>query len=137
MSSFPPDNNANIPAAPPIVASSMRCAQCGYDLTGAMIGGYCSECGLSVAETIRRQSIGLQSSGRATACMVVGILSIALCMILGPVAIVLYYKAMAQINTGGYSESSRTMAKAGLIMGIIGTCIGALYAIIFAIGISM
>ena len=119
---------------PPVVASTVRCAQCGYDLTGATVGGTCSECGLSVAESIRRQTMGPQTSGYATACMVVGILSIAACMVLGPVAIILYYRARAQMATGGYSEGSRAMAKAGFIMGIIGTCIIGLYGLLIGFG---
>lgn len=116
---------------PPMVSSAVRCAQCGYDLTGATIGGYCSECGLSVAESIRRQTGGTQTSGLATACLVVGILSIVACPLLGPVAIILYYSARSQMGAGGFSESSHTLAKAGLIMGIIGTCIIGVYALLF------
>jgi hypothetical protein len=122
---------------PPIVASTMRCSQCGYDLTGAIVGGVCPECGMSVAESIGRMTQGVKSCGAATACMVLGICSIAVCMLCGPVAIFLYYKAVKQINTGGYSDSSRTMAKAGLIMGIIGTCIVGVYALLFGLGALM
>ena len=123
--------------APPITPTSMRCAQCGYDLSGAAIGGVCAECGLSVAETIRRQTQGLRSSGVATTCMVLGILSIAVCMPLGPVAIIWYFRAMKEIGQGGYNDGSRSMAKAGLIMGIIGTAIIALYAVIVLLGLAL
>ena len=123
--------------APPITPTSMRCAQCGYDLSGAAIGGVCAECGLSVAETIRRQTQGTKSSGKATTCMVIGIISVAVCMPLGPIAIVLYFGAMKELSQGGFSDSSRTMAKAGLIMGIIGTCITGMYALILVLGIAL
>ena len=121
--------------APPITPTFMRCAQCGYDLTGAAIGGVCAECGLAVAETIRRQTQGAKSSGVATTCLVLGILSVAVCMPLGPIAIFWYFRAMKDIGQGGYSEGSKSMAKAGLITGIIGTVITLLYAAIAGLGI--
>ena len=92
---------------------------------------------MSVAATIQSRSYGTKSCGKATACMVLGIVSIAACMLCGPVAIFLYYLAKAEMDRGGYSESSRTMAKAGLITGIIGTGILALYGFILLLGVSL
>jgi len=53
--------------------------------------------------------------------MILGILSLILCAVLGPVAIFSYYTAKKEMAIGGYSKSSHSMAKAGLIMGIIST----------------
>lgn len=53
--------------------------------------------------------------------MVLGIISLVACALLGPIAIFAYYSAKKEMAVGGYSKSSHTMAKAGLIMGIIST----------------
>ncbi len=59
--------------------------------------------------------------------MVVGILSLTFCPLLGIVAIVLYVMAQSQLATGIYAQSSRGMATAGLILGMIGTLITLAY----------
>lgn len=115
---------------PPISPSFVRCIRCGYDLTGAMIGGMCSECGLPVEQSLRARD-GSQSCGSATACLILGILSLTVCGLLGPVAIGLYYSAKGQLARGGFSSSSRTSAKVGLILGIIGTVLTVLYIGLF------
>ena len=56
--------------------------------------------------------------------MILGILSLVTCtfygtVIFGPASIILYYLAKKEMAVGGYSKSSHTMAKSGLIMGII------------------
>ena len=108
-------------AAPPTVQStSFECVSCGYNLTGATIGGLCPECGLPIAQSLRRTSV-LKSSGQATAALIIGILSLVMCIGLGPVAIALAYSAMVQIRRGGYTSGSKGMATAGLVMGGLST----------------
>ena len=53
--------------------------------------------------------------------MVLGILSLVVCGLLGPVAIALYFSATKEISRGGYTRGSKTMAQAGLVMGVIST----------------
>lgn len=110
----------------------MRCVRCGYDLTGSTVGGVCSECGLPVEQSLKARD-GTQSCGTATACMIIGILSLTVCGVLGPVAIALYYSAMGQIKQGGYSSASHSMAKAGLILGIIATLLTVLFCGFFVL----
>ncbi len=38
-----------------IAATEFVCVKCGYDLTGAAIGGVCAECGTSVDKSLRAQ----------------------------------------------------------------------------------
>lgn len=112
-----------------ITASSLRCAACGYDLTGAMIGGVCPECGTSVERSLQARGEP-PSCGAATACMVFGILSLVVCGVLGPVAIILYVTAIREMNRSTYARASHTMATAGLVMGIISTSIMVIFALI-------
>jgi hypothetical protein len=107
-----------------ISGTGFQCSRCAYDLSGTPVGGSCPECGQRVEQSLRAGA-GQRSSGRAVACMVLGILSLAVCAVFGPVAIFYYFSAMNEIEQGGYSGGARSMAKAGLIMGIISTAIGA------------
>jgi ribosomal protein S27AE len=76
------------------------CVRCGYDLSASMVGGFCPECGTAIEQSIRRQTASAGSSGTAITCMVLGIVSLAACGLLGPVAIALYYKARNEIDAG-------------------------------------
>lgn len=123
----------------PIGETPYKCGQCGYDLTGSVIGGTCPECGTSVRESLRLGSATHAggSSSTATAAMVLGIISVTVCGLLGPVAIVLYYQARAQVAQGTAPPNSMSMAKAGLILGWISTVLIGLvlifYAVLFAL----
>lgn len=78
-----------------------------------------------------------QSSGKAVASMVLGILSIIipwLGFILGIIAIVLANKAFKEISN--YQLGGRGMAVAGLTTGIIGTAIYGLLIILLIIGLA-
>ncbi len=66
--------------------------------------------------------------------MVTGIASIAACGAVGPIAIVLYFKARKDIRAGLCSTSSSGMATAGLILGIISTVLTVGLAMLFAFG---
>ena len=117
---------------PPIVRSAgVACLHCGYDLTGATIGGTCPECGAPVTPAF--QSTMQPTCGKAIASMVLGICAIVGCalygipsLVCGILAIVFYKQAKRQIAAGGFSPASASMAKAGLICGIIGLILAAL-----------
>mgnify|MGYP005839489497 CR=1 FL=1 len=105
----------------PVQGSDIRCTRCGYDLSGSQVGGSCPECGTRVSESLRPRGTGQQNAPNSVACLVCGILSLTVCGLLGPIAIALYYSAKGHYDGGGYSASSMSMAKAGLITGIIAT----------------
>jgi ABC-type nickel/cobalt efflux system permease component RcnA len=80
-----------------------------------------------------------------TAALVLGIVSIATCWLYGIIAvvcgiigIVLANKATAAYNANptAYTKASFNNAKAGKICAIIGLCLGALYLILLAFGLS-
>lgn len=104
---------------PPINPAGFSCIECGYDISGTPVGGVCPECGKSVEDSLRAVRFGEKHCSNSTTCMVLGILSLFTWGVLGPVAIFSYYTAKREMAVGGYSKSSHTMAKAGLIMGII------------------
>ncbi|MCZ6734267.1 MAG: DUF4190 domain-containing protein [Planctomycetota bacterium] len=105
----------------PIESTEFRCLQCGYDVSGSAVGGTCPECGKPIGESLRATQKGDRSCGSATAALVLGILSLTVCALLGPIAIFAATSAKKEMAVGGYSRGSHTMAKAGLIMGIIST----------------
>ncbi|HRP63633.1 MAG TPA: DUF4190 domain-containing protein [Phycisphaerales bacterium] len=118
----------------PMRSSRIYCVSCRYDLSGATIGGYCSECGTPVADTVRSHHEEKQSS-KATVALILGIVSVAVCMPLGPVAIGIAISARNDMASGGYSRGSRGMASAGLILGILATCFSAFYMLFLGIGV--
>jgi len=134
----PPPGAAN--GAP--VASSVRCLKCGYDLTGVAIGSLCPECGAAVVPAF--QSTSMPVSGKAVASLVLGIVSIPLCVCLGVPSLIcgalaLYFAKVARddIAAGMFSEQSRGMATAGMICGLIGLGLSILHLGYFVTAIVM
>lgn len=113
---------------------------CGYDLLGVRIGDYCPECGTQVLQFGRATN---QSSGKAIASMVLGIVSLVTCGFYGiigmPCAILaLYYgkKARLAIQANTAPASSLGMANAGRVLGWIGVALNAimlLFLLIYAL----
>lgn len=92
------------------------------------------------------QNGGQQSLPNATAVLVLGILSIALCwcygipgITMGIIALVLANKStkMYTANSGAYTESSFKNMKAGKICAIIGTSLSGLYLIFIIVYLSI
>ena len=105
--------------AQPIGPTEFRCAQCGYDVSGSVVGGTCPECGKSIRESLCAAESGAKTCGTATSSMVIGILAFATCGLLGPIAIWLYVNAKNEMTVGGFSRASHAMARAGLVLGIV------------------
>jgi len=124
------------PVPPLISETTITCISCGYNLTGVSIGSNCPECGERVDQSILIRRMGNQSCGYATAALVLGIISLVACFLLGPVAIYYGKKARTLIDAGGYNPSSRGLATAGYVLGIIGTCILCIYVLIFVMMIA-
>jgi len=116
----------------------LRCQQCQADLTGATLGGHCPQCGAPIVASGYQSG---QSSGKAVASLVLGVISIPTCLccgllgvVLGPLAIVFAKMAQNDIERGIASTGSAGMANAGLICGIVGTALGAVSLVLGIIG---
>lgn len=107
--------------------------QCGYDLSGSAVGGSCPECGTPVEHSIRRAASTAQGTGSATTCMVLGILSLVVCAILGPFAIMTYNKYLEEVDRGEASAQGMGMAKAGQICGWISVVLLILQCLFFGL----
>lgn len=129
MSAVPPYD----PPPGQVTESTIHCTGCGYDLSGSALGGYCPECGRSVGESLPRAT-ALTNTPGSVSCMVFGILSLAICAICGPLAIVQYFQVRRADDPRFHNPGSLTMAKAGLIMGMISTAILLLGAALVFLG---
>lgn len=81
------------------------------------------------------------SSTKSVVALILGILSLTCCGFLSGIpAIILGHSELKQIQEGKIPESNRTMAKVGMILGIVGSvlsCLGTLvYVVLIALGIS-
>lgn len=117
------------------------CAHCDYPLRGLTAGALCPECGTPVLESLRATPERLRTSGLAITSMVLGIISVAGCIVYGlpsifcgPGAIVFWWLAKREINEMKVGGASKGIALAGLITGILGTLLGGL-ALFFIISV--
>ena len=77
-----------------------------------------------------------QEDSQATTVLVLGILSLVVCQILGPIAWVMGNNELAGIDAGRRPSQNRGTAQAGRILGIISTVlmiIGVVFLFIFLI----
>ncbi len=103
--------------------TSIRCASCGYDLSGTAVGGVCPECGMLVEETIKAKTRGpdpLPNNGCASWSVGLGILGMCFWPV-APVALALSILANRQMRRGQYAKSSENAAMIGGILGFLGT----------------
>ena len=127
MRDDPPNPPAQPIPATPTGPSRVRCLNCGYDLTGATIGGTCPECGMTIGGGTLANAQGKPTSGNAIASLVLGICSLVLgcgswgvvSLVCGPLAIWFARRARADLEAGGVAESSAGLANAGRVMGWI------------------
>ena len=79
------------------------------------------------------------ASGRGTLVLVLGILSVVCCVLLGPVAWILGKNELEAIAAGRSPAKDEGMARAGMILGIIGTALFAfsLIWVVFFGGLSV
>jgi hypothetical protein len=125
------------PAAAPD-ASRVRCLNCGYDLTGAVIGGTCPECGMKIGGGTLRNFSDLPTSGHAIASLVLGICGIVLgcasygvlSVVCAPLAIFFAGKARKDLEAGTVRPSSAGLATAGRVMGWIAIGLLAVIAVL-------
>ncbi|MFQ5929366.1 MAG: DUF4190 domain-containing protein [Acidobacteriota bacterium] len=67
-----------------------------------------------------------KSHGRSTAALIMGILGLLVCQFLSPVAWYVGYQELKAIRSGQSPQADKGIAKAGMILGIIGTILLAL-----------
>jgi ABC-type phosphate transport system permease subunit len=86
---------------------------------------------------------GYAETSQATTALVLGILSVVVCQILGPIAWVIGHKELEAIDGGRRPPVNRGMAQAGKILGIVGTALLGLvvlaviaWVVILVLGIS-
>ncbi len=117
------------PNESPTAKEGVHCLSCGYDLVGVAIGQHCPECGSVIMQFATRR----QTSGKAVASMVLGIISIVTCAGYGVIgmpcailAIVFAKKARLAIQDGTAPVNSQSMATAGRVCGWIGVVLNGL-----------
>ena len=86
---------------------------------------------MDVAQSLRTSAEKGRTSPKAKRCMIMGILAlVVLGPIFGPIAIAYYFAAKKELSMGKYSDASRSMAKAGLAMGIIASVLSAFWIVV-------
>jgi len=128
----------------PRESANVCCVHCGYDLTGVALGTTCPECGTPVNSSYQRAINAQATSGHAIASLVLGIVAIPTCMcyglpalICGALAIYFYRVWEQRARYENFSPGSHGMAKAGMICGIVGLCLGGLYLLFIVVWIGM
>ncbi|WP_432797384.1 hypothetical protein [Poriferisphaera sp. WC338] len=136
FSNNPPQHPSNQSPQP----TNIHCVKCGYNLTGIAIGTSCPECGTDI--NLSLQGGFKPTSGYAITSLVLGILSVITCCfwgvpgsIFGTLAIIFGGLAKRDYRDGKCGNSSRGMATAGRICGIVGLAIGLAYIILIIIAI--
>ena len=82
------------------------------------------------------QSSGAQSSGKATAALVLGILGLVFCpLICSVLALVFGYQGRGEIDASGGRLTGRGNATAGIVLGWIGVVICALFLMLIVIAV--
>ncbi len=89
--------------------------------------------------TSTTSSTGAGGAGNSTLILIFGILGIVCCPILAPVAWFMGRKELAEIAAGNIAATNEGTTKAGMILGIIGTILIALWLlwVVFFGGLAM
>lgn len=111
------------PPPKPAAVDARRCLRCGADLYNQRIGAPCPSCGTPVGSV---RVAPQDSSGKAVAALVLGIVSLGGCLfylvpgiVCAILALVFAAQARKDINNGRANQSSLGMANAGRICAII------------------
>lgn len=79
------------------------------------------------------QASGFKESGRGGMILALGVLSLVICAILGPIAWYMGREDLRKIEAGTMDDRDRPLVQGGMICGIIGTVILAAGAVFFLI----
>ena len=119
----------DLPPSLPQAKSGVRCASCGFDLVGVILGQRCPECGTPVMQFAASN----QASGKAVTALVLGIVGLATCFSYGVIgmpcsilAIVFARKAELDVQAGLAPVTSLGIAKGGRICGWVGVALNAI-----------
>lgn len=131
MDQTDPATQPSNPAGPATrVRAEFSCVSCGYSIRGRTIDELCPECGTPVLHSIGAAATKA-TAGSAVASLVLGIIAVMGCasygvlsLICGPLAIFFSIKANKALKAGSAGGSTKGMATAGLVLGIIGTALG-------------
>ncbi len=97
-----------------ISESQLHCTGCGYNLTGATIGGYCPECGTRIEESLKSRAI-IADSDLDLASYVTPVLATILCCMIGGIVSIIYTaKANAAAIAGDTPTYEAAMKKRSL-----------------------
>ena len=80
-----PSPRPQAPSPSRVKPTGFSCTACGYNLSGTTIGGICPECGVLVEHSLRKATATPRTSGHAITSLVLGILSLVLCALIGPI----------------------------------------------------
>ncbi len=116
-----------------------QCWKCGYELAGIRVDGRCPECGTEIWSG----PPGTQVNSLATTAMVLGIVSLALCITcIGPLAIVIAipgvvmgHMAAKQARMIPGPHNGAGMARAGIILGWVTIGISLAIGVVYAVAI--
>ena len=108
----------------------MKCPACGH--VNAFDSNFCSRCAAKISaystpldpNTGRVVNVGypgVPQQSNATTVLVLGILSIVVCGVMGPIAWSMGRKELDRISIGEAPQSGYGMTNAGYICGIVGT----------------
>lgn len=132
---------SQMPTHLPQAADGVRCLSCGYSIVGVRIGDRCPECGSVINQFA---TAATQSSGRAIASMVLGIISIITCFAYGLIgmpcavlAIIFAKKARLAVQAGTAPATSLGMATAGRVCGWVGVGLNSIGLILFFVYIAI
>jgi predicted RNA-binding Zn-ribbon protein involved in translation (DUF1610 family) len=106
---------------PSLKVSELRCVTCGYNLTGATIGGACPECGEAIEQTIAELREPKTYKSVASACFWCGLISVLpLAWFLIPVVVVFFVHTHINVRKGIEPRLSLVRANIGFMFSLIG-----------------
>lgn len=115
---------------------TIPCMGCGYDISSLPVGGFCPECGRQIIPPGHEFRATGSNNGMAIAALVLGILSLVTggCGLPFAIAAVICGNvALARVRRLEAPASGRSLAKAGLICGLIAIGLWLLAAVIFGV----
>lgn len=96
-----------------------KCLACGYTLHVPRDAGRCSECGEPLRNSVDRFRLKQTITRRAQLSAGVGLVSVILMPLLGPLAIYMGWRALRDARAHGIKGQPRVMAIGAIVMGLL------------------